>query len=177
MNSEQNQQRLISILMSLGHCTFTVTDVRDQLLTQLEFSNADPAKARRWVAGKFVTFERWGWLEKSTDEIKNRDHFKILPKLHNDIASGEPYEDLASSSPVQEDSNAFQNLSKELEQYRKTIITQMSEIEEYKRVEHAYPELKRLATHRFQAVRDENYRLLGKMKALENLITSAEKNG
>lgn len=47
-----------------------------------------------------------------------------------------------------ESTEAFKCITKELEQYRKKIITLMSEIEEYKRIEHTYSELQHFATRR-----------------------------
>jgi len=171
MNSEKKQQLLISILTSLSKKLFTVTEVRDKLLNDADFSGVDRAKIRRWVAGKFVTYQRRGWLTKVTDELKNRDYFKLLPKFSEELQYSESGDSEVQADLTTENSNVLMKISRELEQYRKTIITQMSEIEEYKRIEHAYPELKRIATHRFHMVRDENYRLLGKMKALEHLIS------
>jgi len=171
MNSEKNQQLLISILASFSKTTFTVIEVRDELLNQASFSATESAKTRRWIAGKFVTFERWGWLERINDPLKNRDYFKVLPKMHDDNKKEESQMIKHTDCSPPTDSAVLKSISQELEQYRKAIITQMSEIEEYKRIEHAYPELKGIATHRFQLVRDENYRLLGKMKALEHLMT------
>jgi hypothetical protein len=174
MNSEKNQQILISTIAAVSSRSFTVTEIRNKLLKDSNLSSCDPAKTRRWIAGKFITFERWGWLEKETDEIKNRDYFKVLPKFHEDLERSKKEEADLLTPYTSENSDVFMCISKELEQYRKTIITQMSEIEEYKRIEHTYPELKNIATHRFQLVRDENYRLLGKMKALEHLINNSE---
>jgi hypothetical protein len=156
---------------------FLVTEVRDELIEQSDVDKNESARLRRWIAGKFVTFERWGWLKKDTDTLKERDYFTVLPKLHMDL-DPKPTKSTGIVMPSheldEENIGVFAQISNELEQYRKRIITQISEIEEYKRVEITYPELKKIATHRFQEVVDENYRLLGKVKALENLMTSAE---
>lgn len=174
MNSEKNKQILISTIAAVSSKSFTVTEIRNRLISDTNLNGCDPARLRRWIAGKFITFERWGWLEKINDEIKNRDFFKVLPKFHEYLESSKKEDVDILTRYATENSDAFMSISKELEQYRKTIITQMSEIEEYKRIEHTYPELKNIATHRFQMVRDENYRLLGKMKALEHLINNSE---
>jgi hypothetical protein len=64
----------------------------------------------------------------------------------------------------------YGQLRKELGEYRLKAISQMGEIEEYKRISENYPDLRLLATEKFESAVDENSRLLGRIRALEQLL-------
>ncbi len=63
-------------------------------------------------------------------------------------------------------------LDRELESYRQTMLSQLGEIEEYRRIREQYPELGPAATTQFKQVVDENYRMLGRIRAIEKLMAS-----
>ena len=57
-----------------------------------------------------------------------------------------------------------------MESYRQTMLSQLGEIEEYQRIREAYPDLGDAAAIEFQDTVDDNYRMLGRIRALEKLI-------
>ena len=50
----------------------------------------------------------------------------------------------------------------------------MSEIEEYKRINELYPDLRSLVSQMFDVAVDENCRVIGKIRALEQLLMCQE---
>jgi hypothetical protein len=170
MNSVENQKLLIEVLKRYANQRFTVTDIRDVFINETSL-HLDSAKVRRWVAGKFATFTRRGWLVKESDELRSKDFFTLSHAFWQDRRFHLASEENLSNKT---DEQAIKQLSKELEHCKRSIITQLSEIEEYKRIQRDYPELKTKALSRFERVLEENYQLLGRVRALENMMINAD---
>lgn len=169
---------LLEILRAHKDQHLTVTSARNEILRQDNTLNPDRAALRRWVNGKFSTLVRRGLLEKQ-DLEHGKAHFLVLSKSDKDFADvvlrQRPNSDLpASASPSTESMKAYNQLRKELDGYRLKAASQLGEIDEYRRVGEAFPNLRSLAQERFEKALDENCRVLGRIRALEHLISNAK---
>lgn len=168
---------LFQILQEQKDRHLTVTSVRNEILRRDKSSMLDKVILRRWVNGKFVTLLRRGILAKHRNE-RGKAYFVVL-KTTEDMGHGRPPRAPAPQAPTPTDTKAptalpYGQLRKELGEYRLKAISQMGEIEEYKRIGETYPDLRILATEKFESAVDDNSRLLGKIRALEKLLMGQE---
>lgn len=162
---------LFQILQEQRDRALTVSSVRNEILRRDKSIKLDKAILRRWVNSKFVTLARRGTLEKYRDE-RGKVFFKVArdsdDDLQADLLPRRPHRRLDAMAAPQED------MKPELNEYRLRALTQMSEMEEYKRIGENYPNLRDLAAEKFEAAVDENCRLLGKIRALEQMLGAGD---
>lgn len=163
---------LFGILQDQKDRHLTVTSVRNEILRRDKSIMLDKVVLRRWVNGKFLTLVRRGVLAKHRNE-RGKAYFVVLkdgvgmqPEARLRRGQTPPVRPRASDpAPL-----PYGQLRKELGEYRLKAISQMGEIEEYKRISETYPDLRLLATEKFESAVDENSRLLGRIRALEQLL-------
>lgn len=133
---------------------------------------ADPAATRRWVNGKFTTLVNKGVLTRKSMANSKKHYFEKTAFFDQYFISQMPLE--KEPQKKNEPSITVDNavLDRQLESYRQTMLSQLGEIEEYRRIREQYPELDNAATTQFKQVVDENYRMLGRIRAIEKLIAS-----
>lgn len=152
----------------------TVTYVRNEILRRDKSIKLDKAVLRRWVNGKFVTLVRRGTLSRHGNE-RGKVYYLFASQSHQDPR----LETLSEGSPIKKPISRaaplpYDALKEELSEYRLKAITQMSEIEEYKRISELYPDLRSLVSQMFDVAVDENCRVIGKIRALEQLLMCQE---
>lgn len=165
---------LLGILSQSESDQITVTDVRDQLLDHYKDDNINPADTRRWVNGKFSTLLNKGVLiRKKTPESK-KHYFKKTAYFDQFISAENKVPLRPKKAPSAPAGTKIEKrshpLHSELESYRQTMLSQLGEIEEYQRIRDTYPDLGDAAAVEFQDTVDDNYRMLGRIRALEKLI-------
>jgi hypothetical protein len=167
---------LLEILSRYGADQITVTGVRDQLLSHYSDDTINPADARRWVNGKFSTLLNKGVLIRKKLPDSKKFYFKKTSYYEQYISSEPQPVSLTKTCAIPIDIKAEKRshpLHTELESYRQTMLSQLGEIEEYRRIRETYPDLGDAAAVQFQEVADDNYRMLGRIRALEKLIANA----
>ena len=162
---------LFQILQEQKDRHFTVISIRNEILRRDKSIKLDKALLRRWVNGKFVTLVRRGTLSKHKNE-RGKTYYLISNEGENLQIDPVPTRSTSKRLPSVIPALPHEGLKKELSEYRLKAITQMSEMEEYKRIGEVYPDLRSLVTEKFEAAVDENCRVLGKIRALEQLLTT-----
>lgn len=162
---------LFQILQEQKDRNFTVISIRNEILRRDKSIKLDKALLRRWVNGKFVTLVRRGTLSKHKNE-RGKTYYVITNENENLQIDSVPTRLPPKQRPIVTPALPHEGLKKELSEYRLKAITQMSEMEEYKRIGEVYPDLRSLVTEKFEAAVDENCRVLGKIRALEQLLTT-----
>ncbi len=173
---------LMALVAAQGASPFTVTALRDALIEQAPALSDDPANLRRWINTRIRDWVRRGLVVASAGSQRKRQFqatsaFDQLTSATRQPESSPPAPSTqkapGTTAPSGERDESLVLLSRELEQYRLRSLSQLSEIEEYKRVRDQFPALQSQATARFQATLDANYRLLGKVRALEALLAES----
>lgn len=166
---------LLGILSQSDSDQITVTDVRDQLLGHYKEDNINPADTRRWVNGKFSTLLNKGVLIRKKTPRSKKHYFKKTAYFDQFISTENkvpiPLKKTTAAPAETKKEKRSHPLHSELESYRQTMLSQLGEIEEYQRIRDTYPDLGDAAAIEFQDTVDENYRMLGRIRALEKLIT------
>lgn len=172
MASKDRFNSLLSLIYFTKHPEIKVTSIRDQILSTTDAAE-DPNILRRWVAGQCETFVRRGWLTKHAVSNSKKKHYFALTQKFREFYEqsnvGAKTDDIPAKNERRRE-NTLKQIEDELNQCRRTVVSQLSEIAEYERIRESYPELSGLATSQFAEVLDENYRLLGRVKALENVL-------
>lgn len=164
---------LFQILQEQKDRHLTVTSIRNEILRRDKSFMLDKVILRRWVNGKFVTLLRRGILTKHRNE-RGKAYYTVVKDLEVTSRRRRPTDQhiqVGASIPT---ALPYVQLRKELGEYRLKAISQMGEIEEYKRIRDAYPDLRIMVAEKFEFAIDENSRLLGRIRALEQLLSSQE---
>jgi len=165
---------LLGLLSQSESDQITVTDVRDQLLDHYKEDSINPADTRRWVNGKFSTLLNKGVLIRKKIPGSKKHYFKKTAYFDQFISAENKVPLSLKKTPAipaeTKKEKRSHPLHNELESYRQTMLSQLGEIEEYQRIREAYPDLGDAAAIEFQDTVDDNYRMLGRIRALEKLI-------
>ena len=163
---------LLDILNQHETDSIKITDVRDELLNRCSDENLHPADTRRWINGKFSTLVNKGVLTRKKLPNSKKHTFEKTPYFEEYITTHSlvlpKFRAVLPTSEIVANKN--NNLDVELESYRQTMLSQLGEIEEYRRIREEYPELGEAAAKEFKQAVDDNYRMLGRMRAIEKLI-------
>ncbi|MFT6350546.1 MAG: hypothetical protein ACJAYB_003596 [Psychromonas sp.] len=165
---------LLDIINQHDATKIKITDIRDKLLVQYTSEELEFAAARRWVNGKLATFMNKGLLIRKKFPNSTKHYFEKTPYFEQYVESqaqiSPPIITMPKlKSPTPKNNNKLQD---ELETYRQTMLSQLGEIEEYQRIKENYPDLGDVASAQFKQVVDENYRMLGRIRAIEKLIAN-----
>jgi hypothetical protein len=170
----KNKDRILLTVLKQSQSTrIRVIDIRDQLIEQSREESLDPAAVRRWINGKFTTLANRGVLIRKSEPGSKKHYFEKSPYFDKYYAEQSiPQQETPDVTPKTPIAASADNtvLHDELESYRQTMLSQLGEIEEYRRIRDQYPELEGVATTQFKQVVDENYRMLGRIRAIEKLI-------
>ncbi len=171
---------LLAILDQDQSTEIRVTDIRDKFAAHYAGEAFDPAAMRRWVNGKCMTMVNKGVLIRKKLPGSKRYCFEkssSFDQYFSDKTSSTPMQ-YQSAPNIQADKHTkSQALQSELESYRQTMLSQLGEIEEYKRIREEHPELGDAAAQQFKLVVDDNYRMLGRIRAIEKLMATQTTEG
>ncbi len=152
---------------------FTVPEIRDQWVERAGEFPTDNATLRRWINGRLSTLVRQGTLIKGQFESSKRKYYQLatVPSEHDALCAKPENQPEKTGLEL---SKSVKALKDELGQCKLSIVSQLAEIEEYKRISEVYPSLRAQASQQFEDTMEANYRLLGRVKALETLIARQE---
>ena len=151
---------------------FSAVEVRSAYLALNKDKSVDPNDARRFVYTELLKLVKKGWLKKSVSKKKEITSFiktEMFDPLAIDVnpekyVEKKKYTELAKTPPIGE------ALNERLNHYKNELLTGLGEAEEYKRLCEQFPNLKSKLQPRYNEVREQNSKLLGSIKAVENLI-------
>lgn len=155
---------------------FTALEVRTAYLLLSEDDALTAAEARKKVYAQLLKLVRKGWLKKHISEKKNTayyikttnfvlDHFEYANSISY-FSSSKEYKEFHTSD------EAISDLYAKLNDYKADLIEGLGEVEEYRTIRNDIPELHDNLTLFYNTARESNSRLLGKIKAIETLISN-----
>lgn len=171
----KNKDRiLLALLKECQSPQIRVTTIRDQFIHHHSDENPDPAVTRRWINGKFTTLVNKGVLVRKPIPGSKKYYFEKTDWFDDYFTkkTGTVEAPIVANKPSAVSPIPSNVLHRELESYRQTMLSQLGEIEEYRRIRDQYPELESIATEKFQEIADENYRMIGRIRAIEKLMAN-----
>jgi hypothetical protein len=154
------------ILVAENFDHFTTSDVRSAFLALKNDSKLDPASVRRKVYAELLKLTKKGWLKKLASNKNGLTRFSKttffdVKKLFL-IIEGVNASNVTNAKET--------HLLVKLNYYKAELLLNMGESEAYKELYSEYPDLVDEIQPQFNEARDNNTRILGKIKAIEGLL-------
>ncbi len=154
------------IIIATDFDHFTTNDVRTPYLTLKNDSSLKPVDARKKIYAELLKLVKKGWLTKVTPSGKGFTRF-IKTKEFNESALREIYESNTSVTVLTDKKSP---LVDKLNHYKTELLLNLGESEAYKELYTEFPELGNDIQPHYNKARDNNTRILGKIKAIECLL-------
>jgi hypothetical protein len=147
---------------------FTTSDVRSAYIALKNDPTIDPIVIRRKVYAELLKLEKKGWLKKLISNKKGLTRFSKT-KLFD--ANKLPIETTNNTSKIKPaESDKLQHLITKLNHYKAELLLNIGEAEAYKELYTEFPELVDEIQPQYNKARDNNTKILGKIRAIEGLL-------
>lgn len=173
MSSFKINKRFFDILSMPNIDHFSTVEIRTAYIALNRDPSLDSSAIRRNIYTEILRFVKRGWLKKLISEKKGITRF-----VKTDLFNAE-FLDIQSKSIVVDKNEVAKttkvialtdNLLSRLNNYKSSLLEGLGEAEEYKNLRTEYPNMHESLLEKYNAVRERNTRLLGKIKAIESLI-------
>jgi hypothetical protein len=156
------------IIIVKGFDRFTTGDVRIAYLALKNDPLLDPATIRRKIYAELVKLVKKGWLNKLVSNTKGFTRFKKT--VHFDIEELRLNIECEPTNIIKDIDKKREQLLGKLNTYKAELLLNMGESEAYKELYSEYPELVDEIQPKYNKARDNNTRILGKIRAIEGLM-------
>jgi len=163
---------VVQIIVAPNFDNFTTSDVRSSYITLKNDDSLDPIKLRKKLYAELLKLVKKGWLKKKSSNIKGLTRFSKTElfdahALTENIIAADAAKPFASSTKPH-------TLAAKLNHYKAELLLNIGETEAYKEIYAEFPELVDEIQPQYNVARDNNTKILGKIKAIEGLIKNYE---
>jgi hypothetical protein len=151
---------------------FTTSDIKTSYITLSNDPSLDPIVVRRKIYAELLKLVNKGWLKKRATGKKNSTRFNKTELF--DIEYLEALQEKKSTSKCYKDEKQ-KNLIGKLNHYKAELLLNIGESEAYKELYSEFPELVDELQPQYNNARDNNTRILGKIRAIEGLLEQKNK--
>ena len=163
---------MAQIIKAPNFDNFTTSDVRSSYITLKNDDSLDPVKIRKKLYAELLKLVKKGWLKKKSSNIKGLTRFSKTELFEaNALTKNAPTEIAVKSFS---DSTKPHTLSAKLNHYKAELLLNLGETEAYKEVYSEFPELVDDIQPQYNLARDNNTKILGKIRAIEGLMKHDE---
>tara|TARA_R110001583_G_scaffold1612_4_gene12704 strand:+ start:2024 stop:2533 length:510 start_codon:yes stop_codon:yes gene_type:complete len=150
---------------------FSAVEIRTAYLVLKNDEAMDKSDARRFVYSELLKLVNLGWLKKMVSTKKGITSYVKTDLFNVDllVKQDKPINDVKQVN-MECDSRTTDDLPSRLNAYKSDLIEGLGEAEEYRNLRIEFPNMHESLFERYNAVREKNSRLLGKIKAIENII-------
>lgn len=164
LNSE-----LIALLTDESMKSFTVLNLRDEYEKRYGLKGCrNKAELRSLVYRRVLALQKKGYVLKAGTSQENEVFYTVSDKLYEDYSDGERAEANACDDSL--DFDQIKQLKSRLNQYEIDMLSCTGECEEYRQLAKDYPFLRKQIAPLLREARESSSELLGKMKAINNLL-------
>lgn len=146
---------------------FTTSEVRASYIAMKNDPSLDPISLRRKLYAELLKLVKKGWLIKKNSNNKGATRFKKTEFFDTHYLNSIQPTQLLNSNIEKE---THKNLVAKLNHYKAELLLNMGESEAYKELYSEYPELIEEIQPLFNTAKDNNTRILGKIRAIEVLL-------
>lgn len=159
------------IIVAANFDHFTTSDVRSAYFALKNDLSLEPSSVRRKIYAELLKLVKKGWLKKSRPKSKGPTRFSKTDIFDFKIMllKGECEE----RNSVKQDNKKGLLLSK-LNHYKAELLLNIGESEAYKELYSEFPALVDELQPQYNKARDNNTRILGKIRAIEGLLKQDE---
>ncbi len=160
------------IIVATNFDHFTTSDVRSSYLALKSDPSLEPAKIRRNIYAELLKLVKKGWLKKLISKKKGFTRFNKTETFDVDAITTLAKFDVTNSPEKQGDKQV--KLLGKLNHYKAELLLNIGESEAYKELYSEFPELVDELQPQYNKARDNNTRILGKIRAIEGLLRQDE---
>lgn len=164
---------LLHVLKDVGTISFTVDDLTQLYLKHPSCLHTSKKLARQFVYRNMQRMMKSGHMQRLKVTVR-WPHYTLTPLFF----SSRPATSLLVSvdnppptAPISSKLDPLSTLKKRLTTHQDEVLTAMGEMEEYEAICKEIPDLREIAQPRYNESRERCSRLLGRVKALESLLT------
>lgn len=147
---------------------FTTSDVRSAYLALKNDSSLEPSTVRRKIYAELLKLAKKSWLKRIVSKKKGLTRFSKTEFF--DVKAITLMAKCDSSNPVEKGDDKQGQLLGKLNHYKAELLLNMGESEAYKELYSEFPELVDELQPQYNNARDNNTRILGKIRAIEGLL-------
>jgi len=147
---------------------FTTSDVRSAYLALKSDYSLDPSTVRRKIYAELLKLEKKGWLKKNINKNKGLTRFSKTKYFDVEVIRLKVKCEPASSLSKHDDKQG--HFLGKLNHYKAELLLNIGESEAYKELYSEFPELVDEIQPKYNKARDNNTRILGKIRAIEGLL-------
>jgi hypothetical protein len=147
---------------------FTTSDVRSSYITLKNDPSLDPIAVRRKLYAELLKLVKKGWLKKKNVNKKRATRFVKTEVFDVSMLNESTTKNLTTRSSEQVE---LGNLTKKLKHYKKELLLNNGEADAYKEIYSEFPDLADKIQYQYNKAKENNTRILGKIRAIEGLIT------
>lgn len=152
---------------------FSTVEIRTAYVALNKDPLLNPSMVRRHIYTEIIKFVKKGWLKKLVSQKKGITRFVKTDLFYLQEFNITPAPVVIDKvDPINKPSDVIisDNLLSRLNSYKSILLEGLGEAEEYKNLRNEFPKMHNSLLEKYNAVREKNTRLLGKIKAIENLI-------
>lgn len=155
------------ILTARNFDNFTTSEVRSSYITLKNDPSLDPVVIRKKLYAELLKLVKKGWLVKKSTNKKGRTRFSKTKQFDADYLAS-----LQVTQPLKAklEEKTHINLVAKLNHYKADLLLSIGESEAYKELYSEHPELIEEIQPLFNTAKDNNTRILGKIRAIEALL-------
>jgi hypothetical protein len=156
------------IIVATNFDNFTTSDVRSAYFALKNDLSLEPTSVRRFIYAELLKLVKKDWLKKFASNKRGftRFHKTALFDSHEIALLAMNSVKDSSNTPV----NKQNKLLAKLNHYKADLLLNIGESEAYKELYSEFPELVDELQPQYNKARDNNTRILGKIRAIEGLL-------
>ena len=145
---------------------FTTSDVRSAYLALENDSSLEPSTVRRKIYAELSKLVKKGWLNKIIPKKKGLTRFSKTDNFDDKVIKAI----CTPTNLVESSDDKRKQLLGKLNHYKTELLLNIGESEAYKELYSEFPELVDEIQPQYNKARDNNTRILGKIRAIEGLL-------
>lgn len=169
MKQRKFKKEVIDTFQLLAGKTFTIGQALDVYMSTPSKIHSDPKSARQFVHRNILRFLSTGEIVQMNSERRAKK-YKITEQFSARIADSNQLSTPPRIEPMAQKNALGKNLTDRLNQQKLMLLTAIGEAEEYDAIYKELPEIGAQIQELYNESRDRCSKLLGKVKAIENLI-------
>jgi hypothetical protein len=160
------------IIVAKNFNHFTTSDVRSAYLVLKSEPTLDLSTVRRKIYAELIKLVRKGWLKKVKSKNKGGTRFKKTELF--DLDAMQLFINRKSNNIFAKKDEKIGQLQGKLNHYKADLLLNIGESEAYKELYSEFPELVDEIQPQYNTARDNNTRILGKIRAIEGLLKQSK---
>lgn len=156
------------IIVATNFDHFTTSDVRSAYLALRNDYSLEPSTVRRNIYAELLKLVKKGWLKKLISKKKGLTRFSKTELFNYEVITLKIK--CESNNEISNHDDKQGQLLGKLNHYKAELLLNMGESEAYKELYSEFPELVDEIQPQYNKARDNNTRILGKIRAIEGLL-------